>query len=243
MDAVSSIRDPGRCAVLAATMLAAAALGSACAPANPSLQTGPDAEITHDGLHRLDNTSMDAAWMKPDIDLGAYTGLMLAGAGIALKPVDDQGRWWPGKSGSSEFPISEEGQERLQEEMRAAVVEEFSKLERYELVNEPGAGVLVLVGGLIDVVSKVPPVDECAGRCEVYLTEVGEATLVLELRDSVTREVLVRAIDRRLAESPGWAIEANSVTAWSEVRRLAQSWARLMRERLEELDSVPDTAG
>jgi hypothetical protein len=240
---VTSIPDPGRRAVLAA-MLAAAALGTACAPSNPNLQTGPDAEITHDGLHRLDNTSMDAAWMKPDIDLGAYTGLMLAGAGIALKPVDDNGqRWWPGKSGQSEFPISEEGQKRLQQEMRTAFLEELSKLERYELVNEPGAGVLLLVGGLIDVVSKVPPVDECAGRCEVYLTEIGEATLVLELRDSVTQEVLVRAIDRRLAESPGWAIEADSVTVWSEVRRLARSWARLMRERLEEFDSVPDTAG
>jgi hypothetical protein len=225
-------------------MLAAAALGAACAPATPNLQTGPDAEITYDGLHRLDNTSMDAAWMKPDIDLGAYTGLMLAGAGIALKPVDDAGqRWWPGKSSQSDFPISDEGQKRLQQEMRTAFVEELSKLERYELVDQPGAGVLLLVGGLIDVVSNVPPVDQCVGRCEVYLTEIGEATLVLELRDSVTQEVLVRAVDRRLAESPGWAIEADSVTVWSEVRQLARSWARLMRERLEELDSVPDTAG
>lgn len=242
---MSAIRDLAPRLLVIAAVLAAVAFGtSSCAPSTPTLQTGPGAEVTYDGLHRVDNTTMDAAWMKPDLDLSRYTGLMLVGAGMSFTPVDDEGqRWWPDVDVQGEFPISEENRKRLQEEMRKAFEEELSKAERYELVNEPGPGVLLLAGALIDVVSKVPPVDECVGRCEVYLSEIGEATLVLELRDSVTNEVLVRAVDRRVAESAGWPIEANSVTVWPEVRRLAQSWARLARQRLEELDSPAGMAG
>lgn len=233
----ASIGLPG--IAIALVTIAAIGSGTSCAPAQPTVQMGPEAEVTYDGLHRVNNARASAVWMKPDLDLHAYTKLMVVGAGMSFKTENENGqRWWPGTSSESEFPISEENRKRLQQEMRGAFEEELSKLERYELVREPGPGVLMLAGALIDVVSKVPPVDQCVGRCDVYLTDIGEATLVLELRDSVTNEVLVRAVDRRAAGVSGWPVEANSVTVWPEVRRLAQSWARLVRERLEGFDSV-----
>jgi hypothetical protein len=38
------------------------------------------------------------------------------------------------------------------------------------------------------------------GRGEIYLSSVGEATLVLEAVDSLTGEVIYRAAERRTAE-------------------------------------------
>ncbi|HEU4619633.1 MAG TPA: DUF3313 family protein [Gammaproteobacteria bacterium] len=209
--------------------------------AKPRLQTGPDAEVTFDGLYRVDKSVMDAAWVKPDLDLSGYKKLMLASAGIQYKHVDSEGKhYWPGRSDETEFPISEEGKARFQQEVRDAFLKELSKLERYEIVAEPGPDVLMLVGGLIDVVSQVPPINECTGRCDVYLASVGEATLVIELRDSESNEVLARAADRRAAENAGWPVEANSVTVWPEVRRLAQTWASILRKRLEDFESVDE---
>jgi hypothetical protein len=214
---------------------------SAAALAKPRLATGDDAEVTYDGLQRVDKSVMSMAWVKPDINLEPYTKLMVVGAGISYAPVDDEGkRWWPGRSDITQFPISEEGKQRFRKEVSEAFSKELGKLERYEIVTEPGQGVLALVGGLIDVVSRVPPVDDCVGRCDIYLDEVGQATLVVELRDSITNEVLARAADRRAAESAGWGLEANTVTVWSEVRRLANTWARIIRKRLEELNTVDD---
>lgn len=244
---MNALRDLAPRLLVLAAMLAAVGFGTVSCTANPAVETGPGAEVTYDGLHRVDHATMDAAWMKPDLNLSAYTGLILTGAGMSFKPVDDDGqRWWPGLDDQGEFPISEENRKRLHEEMRTAFAEELSKLERFEIVQEPGPGVLLLAGALIDVVSRVPPVDECVGRCDVYLSEIGEATLVLELRDSVTNEVLVRAVDGRVAESDGWAIEGDSMTVWPEVRRLAQSWARLARLWLEQLGSpgsIADASG
>jgi hypothetical protein len=226
--------------IAAAGVVAAAlmyAVSGVAAPKQPRLQTGPDAEVTHDGLHRVDKSTMDAAWVKPDLDLTGYTKLMVANAGIAyrkLDPVSDfQAR------SESEFPVLEENKARFEQILKEEFTEELEKIERYEIVTESGPDVLLLVGGVIDVVSFVPPNLGSAsfGRGGVYLESVGSAVLVVELRDSMSGEVLARAADGRAAESP-FAFEANSVTVWSEVRRLAQYWANLLVDRLNEFEKI-----
>jgi len=213
-----------------------AGTGSA-APKQPRIETGPDAEVTFDGLVRVQKSVADAAWVKPTLDLTPYKKLMVVSQGVAfrkLEPVSEfQAR------NETEFPVKEENKERLSRELKTAFETELKKLERYEIVSSPGPDVLLLVGAVIDVVSNIPPDIESAryGRGGVYLTSVGDATLVIELRDSQSGEILARAADRRAAESP-FAFEVNSVTAWSEVRRLASYWASLLRRRLEEIEKV-----
>jgi hypothetical protein len=216
---------------LAAVLIYAA--GVQAAPRAPRIQTGPDAEVTYDGLYRVDRSVMDAAWVKPDLDLTGYTKLMLGSAGISYKKIDNVSR------SSTQFPVREENKERLRTVMREEFVEELEKLERYELVSEPGPDVLMLVGGVIDVVSHVPS-DANSPRFTrggIYLSSVGAATLVVELRDSESNEVLARAADRRSAEAMR-AFEYNEVQGWAEVRRLAKNWARTLRQRLEEFNGV-----
>jgi hypothetical protein len=207
------------------------------APKQPRIETGPDAEVTHDGLVRVQKSVVDAAWVKPTLDLTPYKKLMIVSQGVSfrkLEPVSDfQAR------NESQFPVKEENKERLSRELKTAFEAELAKLDRYEIVNQPGPDVLLLVGAVIDVVSNIPPDIDSArfGRGGVYLTSIGDATLVIELRDSESGEILARAADRRAAESP-FAFEVNNVTAWTEVRRMASYWASLLRRRLEEIEKV-----
>jgi hypothetical protein len=207
------------------------------APKQPRIQTGPNAEVTHDGLVRVEKSVVDAAWVKPDLDLTPYKKLMVVSQGVSfrkLKPVSDfQAR------SESQFPVKEENKQQLSDILKEAFSEELAKNERYQVVTAPGPDVLLVVGAVIDVVSNIPPDVDSAkfGRGGVYLTSVGEATLVIELRDSESGEILARAADRRAAES-AFAFEVNNVTAWSEVRRLARSWASLLSRRLEEIEGV-----
>jgi hypothetical protein len=57
--------------------------------------------------------------------------------------------------------------------------------------------------------------------------------LVLEIRDSVSEAVIARAVDRRAAEDSLGFNESNRVNNAAEVRRMAKTWARLLRERLD----------
>jgi len=203
--------------------------------ANPHIETGADAEMSFDGLYRVKRSRVDAAWVRNDLDLSGYDKLMVKGLGIAYRAVD-----WTGSAraaarrGETDFPITEENRAKLSKLFREEMLEEVAKNSRYSLSTTPGEDVLLLIGGLIDVVSHVPP--EEIGRSSTFLRSVGEATMVLELRDSLTGAILARAIDRRSAST--FVHESSPGINRQDVKRLASSWGRLLRDRLDDVVSI-----
>ena len=139
------------------------------------------------------------------------------------------------RAGHNEFFIDDEARARLEIEVSEVFQKELAKSERFEMTDTAGEDVLIVSGGLSDIISNVPP--EPVGRSNIYLRSVGEATLTIEIADSSTGEVIARVVERRAAERPGNAgVSSNVVSTWSEVRRLAQTWANKLRAGL---DSVP----
>lgn len=214
-----------------ALIAAAIMLATSCAGSTPTIDTSAEAEMTFDGLYPVKGGSADAAWARPDADVSQYSKIMLQGVGIEYRPGGESGRLFHARSGADHFEITDEQKARLVEVMRDAFRDELGKSEHFTIVNEPGPDVLLIRGGLLDVVSFVPP--EPVGRSEIYLSRVGEATLVLEIRDSVSEAVIARAVDRRAAEDTLGFNQSNRVNNAAEVRRMAKTWARLLRERLD----------
>ena len=214
--------------------VAAAAVSlAACASGPPEIPQGPGVETTFDGLVEVRNSRADRAWVRQDIDLSSYSKVMLVNAGIEYRPAKATGTSYTRRS-QTEFPVSEEARTRFRALVDETVAEEMAKSERFEVVTEPGEDVLLIRGALLDVVSFVPP--DTVGRSDVYLDAVGEVTLVLEIRDSLSNAVLARAVDRRSAERVGGNLQkSNRVTNTAEVRRLIRYWARLLRTRLDEV--------
>jgi len=218
------------CALLSVTL--------ACADTEPALQEGRDAETTFDGLVRVNNSAFKRAWAAPDVDVSKYTKIMPGGAEFEFRAVRGSTSTTRISSNQREFPISEANQQKLKDVVGEIFDEELAKSTRFTITDEPGPDVLIVRGAMLDIVSLVPP--ERAGRNEVYLSRVGEITLVLEVADSMSGETLARAAERRAAERPGnQGVRASSVTSWQEVRRLARSWAVKLREGLDALQGVP----
>ena len=185
---------------------------------------------TFDGLREVRNTRATRAWMRPGFDISHYNKVTLEGAGVEFRPVRATSAS-RARSGQRQFPVTEEQEERLIEAVREAFHNELASSEVFELVDHEGPDVLLIWGGLLDVVSFVPP--DPIGRGDIYLDKVGEATLVVELRDSESNATLARIMDRRAAARAGGGSHSNPVTNWAEVRRMAQQWARTLRARLE----------
>jgi hypothetical protein len=204
-----------------------------CETTPPTIQAGPDAELSFDGLHMVDNSQADVAWARPDFDISGYTKIWPVSGGIEYRQVKDRGRSTMARSQGGPYFIDEKSRAQFEELVGEVFREELQMIERYELVNGPGPDVLMVRGGLLDVVSYVPP-DPIGGRSEIFLSSVGEATLVLELRDSETGTILARSVDRRAAEPMSNTFRSsNTVTNSSEVRRLIRFWARRLREGLD----------
>ena len=213
---------------LALTMLGL----TGCATSTPTIDTSPEAEVTFDGLHEVKGGRSDKAWARPGVDFSQYSKIMLQGAGIEYRPGGESGRSFSARSRGGPYEVTENQKAQLRELVAEVFLEELAKSEHFTLVNEAGPDVLLIRAAVLDVVSYVPP--EPIGRGGIYLSQVGEATLVLELRDSITEAILARAADRDTAESSMGLSESNRVRNTAEVRRLVGAWARLLRERLDE---------
>lgn len=114
----------------------------------------------------------------------------------------------------------------------------------YEMVSEPGRGVLRVAVAITDVGRANAPMDvysadvDARERVEHTSGALGDpvrgflanASLELELTDSVSRRVLAAALDRRLAER----VEDGRFDDWAEVEWGFDAWAQLLATRLRE---------
>jgi hypothetical protein len=179
-------------------LIAAALLLSACAGSEPTIQQGPDAETSFDGLVRIDNSRFQRAWIDPEVDLKSYTKIIPGNAKFEFRAVKESTRTSTSLGREKEFWISEDNRERLVETVSQIFSEELASSKHFTITDTPAQDALIVTGALLDIVSRVPP--ESVGRTEVFLSSVGEATLVLELRDSLSGETIYRAADRRPIE-------------------------------------------
>ncbi len=217
--------------VAAAFLLVLTVTGCTSAPREPELGPGE----SFDGLREVSNARVSKAWIRPDLNLTHYSKILPVGAGVEYRPVKRSAR---GATGSSAFPISAENRAKFEALVKDIFRQELTKTERFQVTDEPGPDVLAIVGTLIDVVSNVPP--EPVGRGNVYLSQVGEATLVLELRDSESNAVLARLVDRRAADKATGMTWSNPVSNSADVRRLIQSWATRLRAALDAVPSLTE---
>jgi len=216
------------------------ALAGCAAHAAPEIQAGQDAETTFDGLTRVDNTIMDVVWVRPDIDLRGFRKVLFVPVGFSYRDVEPSDpttalRRTPRTRAPElrEFQLDEETKAYFESEIGAAFREEVLASDVYQVVDEPGPDVLQIGVALLDVVSRVPP--QAATQPGVFIDSVGEATLVLEIRGSMSNSAYLRAVDRRAAQRQSGMIESNRVTNAAEIRRLGRRWGEIVREGLESL--------
>ncbi len=99
-------------------------------------------------------------------------------------------------------------------------IEVFGKAG-YTLVTAPGADVLRISPGISNLYINAPDVMS-AGRSRTYSANAGEATMILELRDSQTGALLGRVLDRRETRDSMGMQQANRVTNTSGLPRIVQ---------------------
>ncbi len=215
-----------------AIWLVIALFAAGCATSDPVVDTSANAEVSFDGLYPVKGGTADAAWARPDVDLSVYSKIKLQGVGIEYRPGGETGRFFRPTDSSDHYALTDEQKRRLEGTLLDIFKEELARSEHFELVDEAGPDVLLIRGGLLDVVSYVPP--EPVGRADVYLSRVGEATIVLEIRDSESEAILARAVDRRAAEDHASGfVKSNRTANSAQLRAVLRLWARTLRLRLD----------
>jgi hypothetical protein len=191
-------------------------------------------ETSFDGLVKQEKGRFKLTYVDPDIDFSVYNKYIPGTAQFQFRAVKKTSSMTARRSNQREFWISDADKQKLEDTVSSIFAEELAKSETFTETNEPGPDTLIIRGALHDIVSQVPP--EIIGRGEIYLSSMGEATLIIEAVDSLSGEVIYRAIERRAAARPGnQLVVANTVTSWAELRRLARRWASNLRDGMDSI--------
>jgi hypothetical protein len=202
-----------------------------------SVAYSDDSYVATDGLLKVNKGVLKETWISPDADLTKYTKIMLAEGEFEFRDVKKGPRFSNSiRSHQSDFWVSDKDKARATEMISAVFGESVAKSKTFEIVDTAGPDVLEIRGGLIDIVSHVPPPRMGAG--ETYITKIATATVVLQAVDSTTGDVLVSASERSRIERPGRdMIGANNVEVNAEVKRWARRIATKLVKGLDDIHS------
>jgi len=218
-----------RFSVTAATLIGAITFSAALAAENPS--------SSWDGLIAVKSKRLDAVYLMPDADFRTYTKVMFDPVEVALKKnwLRDYNR----TAGDLSGQISNADVQKAFETIRTKFGDIFAKAYSdagYQVVTTPGPDVLRVRTGVMNL-SVTAPDTRPAGSSRTYSREAGEATLILEARDSESGALMGRAVDRRLAGDTS-RLMRNSVTNRSDFSRLFADWAKESVDGLAELKAL-----
>lgn len=221
---------------IVATLLALGLCATATAEdAAPTSKRQADAAWTAEGLQKADVAGFDLVYVRPGASLAAYGRIQLEPVSVAFRR--DFGK--SSMAGATRRVRPEDLQEikdglstLVQEKVRGELA-----TGGYALSDAAGEDVLTVELSIVNLYINAPDLPN-ANNARVYTTSVGEMTLVAELRDSVSGELLARILDRAVGREsmrPEFTTRADNV---AEANNLAEAWAKSLRKGLDQARKV-----
>jgi hypothetical protein len=193
----------------------------ACAPQQPGVISST---VNYEGLAEVSRPYFDVAQVRPGADFGGYDGVIVNAPELAFRMPDRS---------QQQFPLDEDQKRRFQAVLAEAFTLEFASLQNLVVKDQPGSSVLELTVRVENITAAVP-----TGRSPQLgfaLSAVGEATLILELHDSESGEILARGVDTRAVQGAAVRQGGEMATRWEDIEKLCTRWASMARTRLDAL--------
>jgi hypothetical protein len=194
-----------------------------------TLANSPPAEW--DGLVRVQNRRLDHVYLLPDVSFAGYTRVRLDPVQVSFYR-----NWNPNRSPSQRL------RQRDLENIKSTLANEFRRvfsdtLTRggYKLVDEDGDDVLRVQAAIINLYITAPSAG-APGRSRTFVANTGQMTLVAELRDSVTGQLLARVVDTVQGRRAGGFQVASPVSNMADARRALSQWADVLLTGLDDAE-------
>ena len=191
-----------------------------------------------DGLIEVKAKKMDAAYLAPGADFRPYTKVIIDPTQAAFN------KDWMKRMNDPTRSVSNRITQEDADKIIAATQSNFDDIFReafekagYPVVTAPGPDVVRVSTAVINLYVNAPDT-MTPGRSRTFTTDAGEATLVMEVRDSSTRALLARVLDRRETRGTGQMQMTSSVTNVNDFRMLFKQWASISVKGIGELKAL-----
>ncbi len=186
-----------------------------------------EADVNFEGLQTGNSQRFEIVQFRPGVDFTHYSAVQILEPDLEFR-LPDRAR--------QEFPLTEEQRARFRDLLAASFRDAFATSNTLTVVSHSGPDVLNLDVRVIDIVARVPPTGSGIGsRGTIALDATGQVTLVLEIRDSESSQLLARGVETRQIRGAAVRQDAAMLTRWEDVDALTHRWADAARSGLEHL--------
>lgn len=218
------------CALSCLAAIGAASALAATGKPGPAPVNVPrtEAQWTEDGLRKVNVAGLDLVYAREGASLAGYKRVLLRPVSVAFR------RDW-GRDPLVGSRIRSEDSGRIKTDLARIIREETVKelgKGGYALVDAAGPDVLEVGMSIADLYLNAPDLPTAASVV-VYTMSVGEMTLIAELRDAPTGDLIARVLDRKKAREHLDMRITTSVDNVAAAREAARAWARILRAQLD----------
>jgi hypothetical protein len=218
-------------AVVAATFVVLLQMLGCASLAPRHLEYDTASEATKDGLLRL-RTRTGAAFVRPSSSLSRFQKVAIGPSSTTYRAESPRKPGERPRGGARDSETTA----RISEILRESIEREFLMSNRFSVATAKGADVLWIRAYVVDLdidFSPLPSEQRTMGG------HLGEVTLILDVRDSQTREARVRLLERRELSVIG-ITSSTSVAAntWESMEKNFSEFAYHVRRELESLADV-----
>jgi len=195
--------------------------------------------VSHDGLELRKGKVASVVYVRPGVDFSRYKRIAILDCPVAFS------KDWERERKGSAVRISQKDMDEIKAALSAEFLEIFTdELQTkggYQIVTTGGEDVLVLRPAIVDL-DVTAPSTMSAGRSYTLSESAGAMTLYLEFFDSVSGQILARAIDREADRGSGQIQWQKKVMNKAEADRILRRWASALRARLDEVQGQTSPA-
>lgn len=192
-----------------------------------------EASDPFENLVKVEDAQVAAAFIDPNADFSEFKRIMVLDTFVAFRSGWERDQRRGTRTNRVSARDIENIKSRVSELFNSVLIETLEADDGFEVTDEPDYDVLLIRAAIIDLDVTVP--DTMSGpRNRTFTADSGAATLYIELYDSVSGQIIGRAIDRQAARSPGAIMRwTNRASNTSDARRVFRGWATQLRGFLE----------
>jgi hypothetical protein len=202
------------------------------------------AQATWDNLVLTPSRRFNQVFLAPGADFRPFTKVMLDPTEVAFQR--NFIRNFNSSSRGVSRRLSDADAERMLADTQASFTQIFTRAltdAGYKVVTQPGPDVLRLRTAIINLSVNAPDIQR-GGRSRSFAPQAGQATLVVEARDSVTGAILGRAVDPRVVGDMGGMMRLRTgVSNRADFERQFRTWAQDAIRGVQALQNTPAPAG
>jgi len=198
-----------------------------------------EGDVTFDGLTITKITRSSETQLKKDADWTGYSTYQLVPAQVSM--LKNWQRDYNREERDLSSRVSDKDVARIKDGVAKIIDEKFDEAlqEKADVkkVAEPDASTIILRPVVVNLDVTAPDVNS-AMRQTTYVRSAGSATLVLEVYDAVSGQIIARYMDAREDPENGYADWANRVSNTAAAKQIVNRWAKVMVEGLDQLRST-----